>query len=129
MRINSSLKAAAIFQKSVSDEVEEFWVAALNSQLVLIEMRLLFRGTADQCPVYPRDLIRFVCQKNASSFIICHNHPSGDCRPSPADTKITKQIFKISQLIEIPLQDHIILGKSEHYSFADRQMLKKWATK
>lgn len=127
LRINSSLKAATIFEKSVSKEVEEFWVAALNPQLVLIEKQLLFRGTVDQCPVYPRDLLRFICLKNATSFIVCHNHPSGDARPSGSDLRITKKIFRLSQLVEIPLQDHIILGNQGFYSFADHQIFQRWA--
>jgi len=126
LRINSSLRAAGIFEKIVSREVEEFWVAALNPSLELIAHQLLFRGTVDQCPVFPRDLIRYVCLKNASSFLICHNHPSGDCRPSLPDIRITKKILRVSRLIEVSLQDHIILGDEKYYSFADQGLLKKW---
>lgn len=124
--LNSSQKAAAVFEKCISPEVEEFWIAALNPSLRLVERKLLFRGTVDQCTIHPRDLIRFVCEKNASAFIICHNHPSGDAKPSTNDVRITKNIFLISRLIEIPLADHIVLGNSKYYSFADHGYFLKW---
>ena len=127
MILNSSQKAVTVFQKCLSQEVEEFWVAALNAGLQLIDRKLLFRGTVDQCAIHPRDIIRFVCEKNASAFIVCHNHPSGDTKPSPNDVRVTKNIYKISQLIEIPLSDHIILSREQYYSFADRGHLSKWS--
>ncbi len=127
MILNSSQKAVAVFEKCLSKEVEEFWIAALSSNLLLIDRKLLFRGTVDQCTIHPRDLIRFICEKNASAFIICHNHPSGDPKPSPNDVRITKNIYRISQLIEIPLSDHIILGAGQYYSFADRGHFLKWS--
>lgn len=126
MLINSSQKAFACLEKVVSKEVEEFWILALNSNLGLIEKKLLFRGTANACLVHPRDIIKFICCQNATSFVIAHNHPSGDPRPSSFDQQITKKVFQISRLMEIPMNDHLILGSEKYYSFADRGHLEKY---
>jgi DNA repair protein RadC len=125
MKIDSSQKAFAILSKHIAIDVEEFWVLALNSSLEIINKKMLFRGTVDRCPFHPRDLIRFLCSQNASCFVIAHNHPSGDSRPSQEDLEITKKIFVLSALVEIPLKDHLILSKENYFSFADTGWLKK----
>lgn len=105
--------------------VEEFWVIALNSNLEIIEKKLLFRGTVDRCLIHPRDLIRFLCSQNASAFIIAHNHPSGDPRPSKEDLAVTKKLVMLAMLIEIPMKDHLILSKKGYFSFADTGILAR----
>jgi len=125
MRINSSQKAYKIFEKIFDYEVEELWVLALDSNLEIIDKKLLFRGTVDRCLIHPRDLIRFICSQNASAFIMAHNHPSGDPRPSKEDLEITKKIVMLSKLTEIPLKDHMILSKQSYFSFADTGVLAR----
>jgi DNA repair protein RadC len=125
MKIDSSQKAFAILSKHITTDVEEFWVLALNSSLEIISKKMLFRGTVDRCPFHPRDLIRFLCSQNASCFVVAHNHPSGDPRPSKDDLEITKKILMLSVLVEIPLKDHLILGKENYFSFADSGWLEK----
>ena len=62
--------------------------------------------------------------KTLSTYIIlCHNHPSGNLKPSDADINLTKQIKKAAQLFEIQVVDHIILTKESYYSFADNCIL------
>lgn len=102
---------------------EELWLITLNSNLNVIEHEMIFRGTATHCTFHPRDLVRSVCSRNASSFIIGHNHPSEVLTPSLNDKKVTRQINKISQLLEIKFQDHLILSKHEYFSFADNRLL------
>lgn len=128
MRLDSSQKAFYFFQKWIDPEVEEFWIAALNSNLTLIEKKLLFRGTANSCLIHPRDIIRFICTHNATSFVIAHNHPSGDPRPSRTDVLITKRIFQLGRMIEIPMNDHVILSQDKYFSFADAGSLLRFTT-
>lgn len=127
MQINSSQKAFICLDKAMAKDVEEFWVLALNSNLELIRKKLLFRGTVDSCLIHPRDIIRFVCAENATSFVVAHNHPSGDPRPSSEDIRITKKVFQIGQLIEVPMKDHLILCRESYFSFADHGLLKKFS--
>ena len=48
-------------------------------------------------------------REKASGIILAHNHPSGDAKPSEADWKVTERLHKAGQILEIPLQDHLIV--------------------
>lgn len=120
MQVLSSKAAAEFLRNKVkSKTVEEFWAVALNPQCKVIRVKMIFRGTVDFCLVHPRDIFRFALKTNASSIIVAHNHPSGSPRPSRADIYISHKLKQAGVLLEIPLVDHIILGGSGHYSFAD----------
>jgi DNA repair protein RadC len=125
MKITSTLKAEHIFRKKIRFDIEELWIAALNSQLEVIEIEMLFRGTATHCPCHPRDIVRFICEKNSCFFILAHSHPSGSPDPSAEDLKITRQILKIGQLVEIPLLDHLILTRDRAVSLSSRKFFRK----
>jgi DNA repair protein RadC len=124
MSITSSNQAYFIFPECVRAEVEEVWAVALNSRLQIISKQMLFRGSVSFCATHPRDIFRFLCLNNATSFIIAHNHPSGDPRPSKHDRQTTRRLREIAELIEIPMNDHLILGKNSYYSFSEKRLIK-----
>ena len=118
MRISSPQTAFLFFKSRLTSDVEEFWIAALDSGKKAIAASCLFRGTVDHCLFHPRDVFRYACLQNAASIIVAHNHPSGDVRPSPEDLAITGQLLRIAVLLEVPLIDHIIVGPGDaYYSF------------
>lgn len=127
MNITSSYKAYLAFSECVTAEVEEFWILALNSKLQIIAKQMLFKGSVNCCMIHPRDIFRFLCLNNASSFVIAHNHPSGDARPSKGDTQTTKRIKKLSEIMEIPMTDHLVVTPISYYSFSEKKLnrLKK----
>ena len=59
-------------------------------------------------------------QALASSIILCHNHPSGNLKPSQADIDITKKLRKGGESIDISVLDHLIISDQGYYSFADQ---------
>jgi DNA repair protein RadC len=59
----------------------------------------------------------------ASAIILCHNHPSGNLRPSGADIEITKKVKEGGALIDINVLDHLIVSERGYFSFADEGML------
>lgn len=122
--VHSSLQAFQILKQYFNHNSEEVWVFALNTQLRVIKLELMFRGTVDQCQIHPRDVFRFLITHNASSFIISHNHPSLDVQPSQADIAVTKDLLKAAAFLKIPMQDHIIFSSNEYFSMADRGLLK-----
>jgi DNA repair protein RadC len=107
--------------------VEQAWVIALDPQLRPIDWTLLSKGTVDHCLVHPRDIFRFVILRNASGFILAHNHPSQDSSPSPQDIEFTKKILKLSWLHEIPLLDHVILTKNGGTSLRSLKTIRCWS--
>ena len=77
----------------------------------------MFKGTINQSLVHPRDIFKYACILDASSIICIHNHPSGNIIPSKEDIKITNGLKQIGILFNIPIIDHIIIGKDKYYSF------------
>lgn len=96
---------------------EEFHVLYLNSKCHLIKDEVHSTGTINTSSVYPREILKNVLEIGAASIIIVHNHPTGDTAPSNADINITKKIRDILKTIDVPLHDHLIVGKGNCFSF------------
>jgi DNA repair protein RadC len=54
----------------------------------------------------------------ANSFVLLHNHPSGDTSPSKEDIAAFKRIKQCSELLGINFLDNIIVGDN-YYSFIE----------
>ena len=78
----------------------------------------LFFGMINSASVHPREVAKVALEKNASSVIVAHNHPSGSAEPSRADIQITKKLKAALEVIDIKLLDHFIIGKGEIVSLA-----------
>ena len=102
---------------------ELFHILFLDSQHQLIASETLFSGTLSSASIYPREILRRVLELNANAVILAHNHPSGVAEPSAADMRITKDIGKLLNLIDVSLLDHMIVGDTKVLSFAERGLL------
>ena len=60
----------------------------------------------------------------ATSIVVCHNHPSGNLKPSEADINITKNIKEAGKVMDISVLDHVIITTDGHFSFADEGILQ-----
>lgn len=89
---------------------EHFVVLSLNTKNVVTGVHTLHIGTVNASIVHPRDVFQRAILNNATSIIICHNHPSGDLSPSQEDIAVTKRIGEAGQLLGIEMLDHIIIG-------------------
>ena len=102
---------------------EVFACMFLDSQHALICCEDLFKGTLDGAAIYPREVVRKALQVRAAAVILAHNHPSGIAQPSAADRRITERLQAALALVDVRVLDHIIVGRGEHYSFADGGLL------
>lgn len=102
---------------------EVFSCLFLDSQNALISCEDLFLGTLDGAAVYPREVLRRALQLQAAAVIFAHNHPSGVAQPSQADRRITERLQAALALVDIRVLDHIIIGRGEHFSFAEDGLL------
>ena len=102
---------------------EVFCCLYLDNRHRLIAFEELFRGTVDCAQVHPREVLRQALLHDATSLIIAHNHPSGALEPSPADDFITRRLKELLGLMDVRLVDHIIVGDSRCYSFAEHGLL------
>ena len=74
--------------------------------------------------MHPREVFKSAILANASSIILLHNHPSGDCQPSEADIDVTKRLIGAGELLGIEVLDHIVIGEQkEYFSFKENEML------
>jgi hypothetical protein len=55
--------------------------------------------------------------------VIAHNHPSGSLEPSSEDFKMTSTLKEASQMLNIPLLDHVIFSKEGYYSFLESEKI------
>lgn len=104
-------------------EHEVFAVLLLDTRHRLIEYSEMFRGTIDGAAVYPREVAKKALNLNAAAVIFGHNHPSGVAEPSQADIRLTERLKKALSLFDIHVLDHIIVGGTTPYSFAENGLL------
>lgn len=102
---------------------EEFWLLILNRANLVIKKELISRGGVSGTVVDTKIIFKVAVENYACSIIICHNHPSGNLKPSEADIRITKNIKDAGKLMEIPLLDHLIITENGFYSFTDEGMM------
>ena len=113
------------FKYLFSDEKQEkFYALYFDTKQNLIEYKLLFQGTLNVTTVHPREIFKEAFLLNTASFIIIHNHPSGDVLPSKPDLEFTRQIDTISKIMGINFLDHIIFGQEKYYSFYEENRNK-----
>jgi DNA repair protein RadC len=96
---------------------EHFHLLFLDRKNVLIADETQQKGTIDQAPVYPREVVKRALDLHASAIIMVHNHPSGDPTPSRADIEMTVQVRDAAKAMGIVLHDHLVIGKTGHASF------------
>ena len=102
---------------------EEFWLLILNRANFVIKKELISRGGVAGTVVDTKIIFKRAVDNYASSIIVCHNHPSGNLKPSEADIKLTKSIKEAGKVMEIPLLDHLIITEHGYYSFGDEGLI------
>jgi len=122
--VASSKQVYTLF-KHMQDETKEKVVSIhLNTKLSILSYEVVSIGTIRTAQVYPIEVFRNAMLAGATSVIIVHNHPSGDCTPSNDDRKFAKKLFQVSKLLEIELEDFIIIGYNKYTSFKDERLIR-----
>lgn len=96
---------------------EQFRALYLDRRNRLLRDELIADGSVDHAPVYPREVIRRALELSASALVLVHNHPSGDPTPSQADIKMTRQIIDGARVFNLPVHDHLVIGREGTASF------------
>jgi len=102
---------------------EIFAVVYLNNSNKLIHEEVISEGGITGTLVDTRIILKNALSYGATNIILCHNHPSGNLKPSEADKKITDKIKQAATLLDIHLLDHIIVSDEGYFSFADEGLL------
>jgi len=96
---------------------ESLWIIGVNTKNLIISKDLVGLGGMSSAVVDPKILFRRLLLHSAASFILVHNHPSGDCTPSKEDKILTKRLQECGDMLDLKLLDHLIIGDDCSYSF------------
>ncbi|NCC24896.1 MAG: DNA repair protein RadC [Deltaproteobacteria bacterium] len=100
--------------------VEEFWTILVDNRNRFMDFVRISRGTVDQAPVYPREILALVLERQAGGVILVHNHPGGNLQPSKQDDDLTAKIQDAASKLDIRILDHIIVSDSGYYSYREQ---------
>ena len=103
-------------------------VVLLDTKQRLISLVDVSKGTLNESLAHPREIFFPVIAHAAHSFILVHNHPSGDPQPSEADLRLTRRISEAARILQIQLLDHVIIGQpmngnQGYFSFKEAGMI------
>lgn len=122
--VRSSRDIAQYLQTSLKDyNYEVFAVVFLNRANKINHFEIISKGGITGTVADPRIILKKALEEEATSIILCHNHPSGNLRPSRADEELTKKIKDAATYFDIKIIDHIIVSEEGFYSFADEGIL------
>lgn len=105
------------------EQKEHFAVLLLNTKNHVIGMPEISVGSLSASVVHPREVFRAAIDYAAASMILLHNHPSGDPTPSREDISVTSRLVKAGKVMDIPVLDHVVLGKERFASFKEKGLL------
>ncbi len=122
--VKSSETVYNLFHPLLGDlDHEEFWLLMLNRANRILGRFKVSQGGLSGTVIDTRIILKKALDNLASSIIVCHNHPSGNNKPSDADVKITEKLKKAAEMLEIKLLDHVIIADKSYFSFADEGLI------
>ncbi len=123
-QVHSSKELADYLQSKLKDYSHEvFAVVFLNRANKINHFEILSTGGISHTIVDPRIIFKRALEVKATSIILCHNHPSGNLKPSRQDEELTAKLKNAGDLIDIKVVDHLIVSDEGYYSFADEGFL------
>ena len=116
--------AAQYLQAHLQYKAHEVFVALfLNAGNRILHTEIISEGGIIGTVVDVRLLLRKALEHNTISIILCHNHPSGNLKPSTADKQLTQKIVAAAKLLDIKVNDHIIVSNEGFLSFANEGLM------
>ena len=122
--VRSSKEIAQYLRATLKDfSYEVFAVIFLNRANKINHFEIISKGGIAGTVADPRVILKKALEEDATSIVLCHNHPSGSLKPSRADEELTKKIKEAAGYFDIKIIDHIIVSEDGFYSFADDGIL------
>lgn len=123
-KISGSKDVFELFHPLLGDlNHEEFWILLLSRSNRVLDRVRISQGGISGTIIDTRIILKNAVDRLSSSIILCHNHPSGNLKPSDADIRITNKLKDSAQIMDINLIDHIIVADNSYFSFADEGLL------
>lgn len=116
-QIKSSKDAANLLMEELKYEKNEIVkILILNTKNIVQKIVDISIGNTSSAPIERKRIFEEILKTGMSTFILVHNHPSGDVTPSMNDIKTTKEIKMGAELLGLKLLDHIIIGDGKYKS-------------
>ncbi|MDR0413422.1 MAG: DNA repair protein RadC [Dysgonamonadaceae bacterium] len=123
-KINSSRDIYECFHPLMCDLLhEEFWVLFLNRANRIIDKLKISQGGVAETIVDAKLIYKEALIRLSSGLVLCHNHPSGNIRPSVQDDQVTSKVKSGAKLLDLNLLDHVIVGDHGYFSYQDEGKL------
>jgi len=103
--------------------IEEAWLLMMNNDYRLLGTKKLSTGGITETAVDVRIILNETLMRKATAITLCHNHPSGACRPSKDDDNLTTRVRKACEVMRIYLADHVIVTDGNYYSYRENGRL------
>ncbi|MCK8479035.1 JAB domain-containing protein [Psychroserpens algicola] len=125
--IKSSEDADNVLREFVNlkriDLKEFYWVMLLSQSNRVLGISEIGSGTITGVATNLKEVYQLVLMTNSSALIVCHNHPSGNLKPSQSDKEVTEKLQKLADLIDVTLLDHLIITSEGYFSFSDNHLM------
>jgi len=121
--INTPSKVLDCLKDDFNAISEELYLIIMNTKNNILEKHLIAKGDINSLAIKPADIFRLIFMTSGSRFIIAHNHPSGDVKPSEEDLTFYKKIVKLSKDMGLDFLDNIIYSDRDIYSFRKHDLI------
>ncbi len=101
-------------------EQEQFRIVILNVRNHVLDAPVLYRGSVHSSVIRIAEVFREAVRQNAVAIIAVHNHPSGDPTPSPEDVRVTRDLVKAGELLDIEVLDHLVIVRDDYVSLKEK---------
>ena len=119
-QLNSAVAIYDFMLPQMQDlDVEEAWVLFMNQNFKLLRCMRLSRGGITETSVDVRVVMKEALLSGATVLALCHNHPSGNVKPSTDDDRITRRVQQACELMRIHFLDHLVITDGGYYSYRD----------
>lgn len=120
VRLNGLSATREILGPIFADRDRELIVVALcDDELRLMQM-LSIPGTQSYVRISLPDILRHAIATRCDGFVLAHNHPSGEQRPSTSDLAITRRLATAADAMDLTFLDHLIFGVGTACSLRER---------
>lgn len=121
--VRDSNVAASLFAEcfeGLGGDREELWALTLGEEDDAGELLLLGGGDEGKIEIAPAAILLPVLLTGRLSFVLAHNHPEGDPKPSLSDWVSTAELILAADEYGLELVDHLVMAGGRYVSMRDR---------
>ncbi|MDR3190463.1 MAG: JAB domain-containing protein [Lactobacillaceae bacterium] len=122
--VESTEQIARLLEEKIGDlPQEECWVLYFDTQLRILDIACIAKGTLDKVMIHPRDVFRRGVALNAYGIVVAHNHPSGKVSLSNGDVQVARQLVLCGSLLQIHVLDFLVVTRTDYLSYFELEKL------